>query len=123
MNRDCSALIAEATELGVLITIDADRLTVTGPAVAAALGRELVERKAEVLAHLAKLSRWDTAGAVRLMEAADAAVDQNGCRGADPAIQAAVGRACEAYQRHDLAALTLACDEVAALARSLKVSA
>lgn len=78
-------------------------------------------RKSEVLTHLAA-SCWDGPAAVRLMEAADAAVERHGCRGADPEIQAAAARVCDAYCRQDADGLLRACAEVAQLAAATNPS-
>lgn len=117
MPQPIVALIAEASRAGVTIVVSDGTLTVSGPARAAALGRELVARKPEVFAYLAA-SHWDGTAAVRLMEAADAAVERHGCRGADPRVQDAAAQACEAYRRRDTGALARACAEVARLAAS-----
>lgn len=93
-------------------------LAVRVPRTAAALGWELIARKAEVVAHLATPAGWDAGAAIGLMEAADAAVERHSCRRADPLIQAAVVRACGAYRHRDAGELARACAEVALLAAS-----
>ncbi|HYH69594.1 MAG TPA: hypothetical protein VD866_33165, partial [Urbifossiella sp.] len=103
--------------MGIRLRVEAGELVVRGPRSRIELGRAVIARKAEVLAHLSALDgRWDATAAVRRMEAADAAVAASGGRGSDAAVQAAVARACEAYRLQDMAGLIRACDEVATLA-------
>lgn len=117
--KPAADLVAEARVAGLKLTIEDGKLVVRGPRGQADLGRAVVARKAEVLEYLTRQqSSWDAVAAVRRMEAADAAVELHGCSGADPAVQAAAGRACEAYQRRDADGLARACDEVVALAKA-----
>ncbi|HYH67807.1 MAG TPA: hypothetical protein VD866_24130, partial [Urbifossiella sp.] len=112
-----SALVADAVHAGLTLRVEAGELVVRGPRSRIELGRAVIARKAEVLAHLSALDgRWDATAAVRRMEAADAAVAASGGRGSAPAVRAAVARACEAYRLQDMAGLIHACEGVATLA-------
>lgn len=116
-NFTCAELLSLADAAGVTLAVDGEQLTVTGPAYAANLGRELVQRKAEVIAHLT----WDSPAAITAMSDADSEVERCGCVGAHPLVQAAVLKLATAYSAHDLPAVRTAAEEVKAAARQVAV--
>lgn len=127
-----ASLLAALRARGFTLTATGDRLSVRPAKLLSDDDREAINQHlpalvaalaAESPPQLSESDSWNTPAAVRLMHAADTAVERHGCRGADPAIQAAAGRAAEAYQRRDLAGLTRACDEVAGLARGIQEAA
>lgn len=102
--------------MGVSCTIEGDSLRVKGPKSAAALGSEIIARKAEVLAYLAG---WNLEVARDLMFEADGTVERLGVSGRDEVISAAADRYIEAVRARDMAGVAAACEAVRARATQL----
>lgn len=62
---------------------------------------------------------WKNAEAIALMSDTDGLVEQLGCRGADPTIQAAVRRVNAAHGKRDMAGVRAACRAIEDRAREL----
>ncbi len=117
--RPVHDLIFAAVASRIVLGVDGGALRATGPRSVAELGKELMSRKAEVLAWLAE---WQPEAMSALEHETDGAVEALGVDGTDGAIRAAAERCVRAHYAHDTLGVVAACQAVRARALLLAAS-